>query len=227
MREKTASLRIFTAFIICSMWLGSIIQSALAATPTEKPADFTVKCPEQPDLDDLAKLIKAGAPIALVFRHAEAEETGKKCKKDRNCKLTDDGAKKAQHIAETIKTMSLPIGSVASSYYVRAYDTARLLSPKKTRVEPLEELDIGKPVEGLDKKLQELLAKADQTKNVVIVVTHEAGLKALSGKSVQKSDALALRLQGTKLVCMGELTTDDAKKRDDWASLRDKLKPSR
>lgn len=159
-----------------------------------------------------AALAAAGPGGACVlFRHAEAPGFGdppgmrlEDCATQRN--LDAAGRAQARRIGEAFRAHAVPVGAVLHSAWCRTAETAALAFPGQGRVEPAFNSFFDMRSEGEARTAEArrlLLAWAGP--GVLVVVTHQVNITALTGVVPGSGEAVLVVRQGKALAVAGRL----------------------
>jgi broad specificity phosphatase PhoE len=160
---------------------------------------------EQPSLaSELAwQALQEGGAVALL-RHAHAPGTGDPpefrlgdCSTQRN--LSSEGREQARRIGEQFQANHIPIERVLSSEWCRCLETARLAF--EDRVEPFPALNSffsKQDVEGAQTRAVRALVEGWRAQSgVLVLVTHQVNITALTGIYPAEGEILVLRPRAT------------------------------
>jgi phosphohistidine phosphatase SixA len=148
----------------------------------------------------------------VIFRHAIAPGTGDPsgfvlhdCSTQRN--LSEEGRQQAIHIGDAFRDRNIPVTHVFSSQWCRCLETARLLNLGE--VQPLPALnsffgDRTQSVEQTAKVRQVLLENSDEP-GVIVLVTHQVNITALSDVVPQSGEAIVMQINDNQLKILGQL----------------------
>jgi broad specificity phosphatase PhoE len=134
----------------------------------------------------------------LFIRHAMAPGYGdppyfvlNDCSTQRN--LNNDGRAQAVKIGQIIKREGIKFLKIYSSQWCRCLETARLIDLGKITIEPgLNSFFQGfVSKEKTLKKLQEILKSLEDSNDLVLMVTHQVTINAITGISVSSGGAVA------------------------------------
>jgi len=104
---------------------------ALAGAGRAAPVDQSNAPPDTLDAAALVKALRAGG-LVLYMRHGRTnldtrdEDRSDLTRCERQRQLSDEGRRELRAIAETLRTLGVPVGRVLASPYCRALETARL-----------------------------------------------------------------------------------------------------
>jgi phosphohistidine phosphatase SixA len=139
-----------------------------------------------------------GGTVALM-RHARAPGTGdpagfrlEDCTTQRN--LSDDGRAQARRIGEAFRQRRIAVASVLSSRWCRALDTARLAFGDAVRpFPPLDSFFAGRgSSEEQTQGARREIAAWQGREGVLVMVTHQVNITALTGIFPQEGEAVVL-----------------------------------
>ncbi len=128
-----------------------------------------------------------------LIRHAIAVEDSERCEDDSQRPLTDKGRKKMRSIAKGLRALGVEFDVILSSPYVRAADTAEILSDilkVKQEVQFSENLIPAGSPEALIAELNE-----KYTADSIALVGHEPFLSALIGLLVANTTNVDIALK--------------------------------
>lgn len=137
--------------------------------------------------------------VILLMRHALAPGGGDPpgfvagdCSTQRN--LSEEGRAQARRIGEALRQMEVPVTSVWHSQWCRARDTAELAFPGQGRAEPL----FNSFFEAPERERAFISSATDRLRawrgpGVLLIVTHQVNITALSGVWPASGEIVALR----------------------------------
>ncbi|MGG6268957.1 histidine phosphatase family protein [Leptolyngbya sp. AN03gr2] len=139
----------------------------------------------------------------ILMRHAQAPGTGDPrnfrlhdCSTQRN--LSQDGRRQAKQIGQVFRQRQIPVARVLSSQWCRCLDTARLLELGK--VEPLPALNSffrDRSTETRQtEELRQFIMQNKSDRQVVVMVTHQVNITAITGTIPDQGDAVVVQLDG-------------------------------
>jgi phosphohistidine phosphatase SixA len=148
--------------------------------------------------DEGWQALRQGGTIAL-FRHARAPGTGdpanfrlEDCSTQRD--LSVEGRQQAQAIGERFTAQQIPIERVLSSRWCRALDTARLAFGDRTEPSPpLDSFFVGRQQEEAQTQALRQIVETWRSKGVLVLVTHQVNITALTGVFPSEGEMLVLR----------------------------------
>lgn len=137
----------------------------------------------------------------ILFRHALAPGTGdpanfqlNDCSTQRN--LSEKGRKQAMRIGQELKRRNLPITRVLSSQWCRCLETAKLMDIGE--VEPYTPLNsfFSNPGQGQQQtaQLRQFLLKNPHDAGVMVMVTHQVNITAISDIFPQSGEGVVLSI---------------------------------
>lgn len=149
-------------------------------------------------LDQALERLRAGGAV-MVIRHARAPGVGDPpefrlddCATQRN--LSEDGREQARGIGLRLRAENVRIGRVLSSRWCRALDTARLAFGET--VEPFPALDSFFANREADaaqtRRIQDLIDGWRADAGVLVLVTHQVNITALTGLFPSEGEILVL-----------------------------------
>ena len=172
----------------------NVTSSALDSTP-QKP-------PEQ--LWSILRQSK-GNSHAILFRHAIAPGGGdppefqlNDCSTQRN--LSEEGRKQAIKIGQELKRRKIPIAKVLSSQWCRCLETARLMELGEVQAyPPLNSFFSDRSrTDEQTAQLRSFLLKNHQETGVMILVTHQVNITALTDIFPQSGEGVVVRVDRDK-----------------------------
>jgi len=148
--------------------------------------------------DQVWQALQSGGVVALV-RHARAPGTGDPanfqlgdCSTQRN--LSEEGQRQAREIGEQFRRRQVPIEQVLSSRWCRALDTARLAFGNLVQPEPsLDSFFSGRSQEEAQSQAVRHLVESWRSKGVLVLVTHQVNITAVTGVYPGEGEMLVLR----------------------------------
>lgn len=168
-----------------------------------------------PDQDNLTwQALRQNAPgYVVMLRHAEAPGTGDPsefrlddCSTQRN--LSPAGKEQAMRVGQAFRRRQIQIAQVFSSQWCRCLDTARLL--KLGPVQPLPALNSffqNRRTEGQQTAtVRQLIVNHRQKPGVLLLVTHQVNITAISGIVPRSGAAVVLKANNQgRVEVVGEL----------------------
>lgn len=148
----------------------------------------------------------------VLFRHALAPGSGdppgfrlNDCSTQRN--LSEEGRAQARRIGLAFKTRRIEVGSVWSSQWCRTRETADLAFPGKRLDQPAFNSFFGTPEAAPEKTrtAQELLGNW-RGNGVLVVVTHQVNITALSGIVPNSGEGVVIRNTAQGVLVVGRVT---------------------
>jgi len=147
--------------------------------------------------DEAWRALRDGGTIAL-FRHARAPGTGdppqfrlEDCATQRN--LSAEGRRQAEVIGEQFRARRIPVEQVLSSRWCRALDTARLAFGRTEPFPPLDSFFAGRGREEAQTQALRERIGTWRSGGVLVLVTHQVNITALTGIFPEEGEALVLR----------------------------------
>ena len=150
--------------------------------------------------DAWTELAKPGAIV--LFRHATAPGVGDPpgfklddCATQRN--LNEQGRTEARKIGDQFRARNIQVGAVLNSQWCRTRETARLGFGDRARDEPafnssfLQSSDIS----GTQTEQARALLAAWRGPGVLVVVTHQVNIQALTGAATASAEGQVVRLE--------------------------------
>jgi len=148
--------------------------------------------------DAWTELAKPGAIV--LFRHANAPGIGDPsgfqrgdCASQRN--LDERGRSDARRIGETFRSRKVTVGSVLTSSWCRARETASLAFGSLAREEPAFDSFFRLPGEARDQQTAQARAilSAWRGPGALVVVTHQVNISALTGAGAVSGEGVVIR----------------------------------
>jgi phosphohistidine phosphatase SixA len=163
-------------------------------------------------VDDSAAWSALKKPGAIVlFRHASAPGGGDPvghtlddCSTQRN--LDEEGRAQARRIGERFRAQGVKVEAVLSSQWCRTRDTAQLAFPALPKDGPAFNSffsDRSNEASQTAAARQQLLAW--RGKGVLVVVTHQVNITALTGSSTASGEGVVLHRQGGELAVVARV----------------------
>jgi len=148
--------------------------------------------------DKAWEALRAGGTVALM-RHARAPGTGDPpnfrlhdCATQRN--LSADGRRQAQQVGERFRVRGIVVERVLSSRWCRALDTARLAFGSGTAsYPPLDSFFSERDRDEAQTRTVRRLVEEWQGKGVLVLVTHQVNITALTSVFPAEGEILVLR----------------------------------
>lgn len=147
----------------------------------------------------------------VLFRHAEAPGTGDPpnfklgdCSTQRN--LSEAGRAQARRIGDAFRTRGTEVGKVISSEWCRCVETAELAFPG--RVETAAAFN-----SFFERRSREAAQTAEAKKllaawtgpGVLVVITHQVNITALSGEVPSSGEGIIVRVDGRNVATVGRI----------------------
>ena len=162
--------------------------------------------PQKPGTDGL------GDGTVVLYRHAEAPGTGDPpnfrlgdCRTQRN--LSEQGRAQARQLGERLRARGVPVGAVWSSQWCRTRETADLAFPAQRQDEPAFNSFFGEGTPQAEQ--QTALARSRLVRwrgpGVLVVVTHQVNITALTGVFPASGEGVVLRPEGAELRVVGRV----------------------
>lgn len=147
----------------------------------------------------------------VLFRHADAPGVGDPpgfvlgdCRTQRN--LGEAGRAQAQRIGAAFRSRGVKVGAVLSSQWCRTRDTAELAFPGQVRDDARFNSFFG---ERTREPAQTAAALAELARwrgpGVLVVVTHQVNVSALTGVAPASGEGVVLRPQGEGVAVLGRI----------------------
>ena len=148
----------------------------------------------------------------VLFRHANAPGVGDPagfvigdCSTQRN--LDERGRAQARGIGAEFRKRGIAVGRVLSSQWCRARDTADLTFPGQVKEEPAFNSFFGdRSTEPEQTEAARRILTAWKGPGVLVVVTHQVNITALTGISPVSGEAIVLRVKDGELAVASRLT---------------------
>jgi phosphohistidine phosphatase SixA len=146
-----------------------------------------------------------GNSHAILFRHAIAPGGGdppqfqlNDCSTQRN--LSEEGRKQAAKIGQELKRQKIPIAQVLSSQWCRCLETARLMELGEVQAyPPLNSFFSDRSrTDEQTAQLRSFLLKNHQKTGVMILVTHQVNITALTDIFPQSGEGVVVRVDRDK-----------------------------
>jgi phosphohistidine phosphatase SixA len=146
-----------------------------------------------------------GNSHAILFRHAIAPGGGdppqfqlNDCSTQRN--LSEEGRKQAAKIGQELKRRKIPIAKVLSSQWCRCLETARLMELGEVQAyPPLNSFFSDRSrTDQQTAQLRSFLLKNHQKTGVMILVTHQVNITALTDIFPQSGEGVVVRVDREK-----------------------------
>lgn len=150
---------------------------------------------------------------AVLIRHATAPGTGdppnfqlEDCSTQRN--LSQAGRQQARRIGEAFRGRNIPVARILSSQWCRCLETAELMNLGE--VEPFPPLNsfFGDRSTGDEqtKQLQQFLLANQDISGVIVLVSHQVNITALSDVVPQSGEAVVIQIgEEDQLTILGQL----------------------
>lgn len=140
-----------------------------------------------------------GGGSVAILRHARAPGTGdpanfrlEDCATQRN--LSDEGREQSRRIGEAFRARSVPISKVLSSRWCRALDTARIAFGNTEGQPALDSFFSDRSAEETrTQALRQMVAQWSGQPGVLVLVTHQVNITALTGVVPAEGEILVLR----------------------------------
>ena len=185
--------------------------SSTPAPPAPEPVPTISTNPEEEAL--WARLAQAEEESYVVLmRHALAPGTGDptifqldNCSTQRN--LSAEGQQQAIEIGETFRQRNIPVTKVLSSQWCRCLETAELMDIAP--VEPFPSLNSffrdRSTAETQTTAIKDYIAANKDESGVIIMVTHQVNITALSDVFPASGSAVVVQLEGEQLNILGQI----------------------
>ena len=187
-----------------------------SATASGQSADVSTSSSAEEAL--WTKLMEAEEETYVVLlRHAIAPGTGDPanfqlddCSTQRN--LSDAGRQQAREIGEAFRDRNIPVIKVLSSQWCRCLETAELMNIAP--VEPFPPLNSffrdRSTTETQTTQVKEYITANETSSGVIIMVTHQVNITALSGIFPQSGSAVVMQSNDGQLRVLGQLLESDS-----------------
>ncbi|MEL6353038.1 MAG: histidine phosphatase family protein [Cyanobacteria bacterium J06627_28] len=153
----------------------------------------------------------------VLLRHAIAPGTGdpanfqlNDCSTQRN--LSEAGRQQAMEIGEVFRDRNIPVTKVLSSQWCRCLETAELMDIAP--VEPFSPLNSffrdRSTAESQTAQVKDYVAETEAASGVIVMVTHQVNITALSDIVPQSGSAVVMQLNDGRLEVLGQLLEDDS-----------------
>lgn len=147
----------------------------------------------------------------VLFRHAEAPGTGDPpnfklgdCSTQRN--LNEPGRSQARRIGEAFRARGIEVGKVISSEWCRCAETAELAFPGRVeKVAAFNSFFENRSREPAQTAEARKLLSAWIGPGVLVVVTHQVNITALTGGVPASGEGIIVRVDGSKVVNVGRI----------------------
>ena len=152
----------------------------------------------------------------VLLRHAIAPGTGDPanfqlddCSTQRN--LSEAGRQQAREIGKAFRDRNIPISEVLSSQWCRCLETAELMDIAP--VEPFPPLNSffrdRSTAETQTAQMKEYIVANEASSGVIVMVTHQVNITALSDIFPQSGSAVVMQLNDGRLEVLGQLLEND------------------
>lgn len=153
--------------------------------------------------------VRDGAVV--LFRHANAPGTGDPpgvrvgdCRTQRM--LDHEGRAQARSIGQAFRDRAIEVRSVLTSRWCRARDTAQEAFPGRVRDEPaFDSFFADRGEEPQRTAAARRVIDAWRGPGVLVVVTHQVNITALTGRVARSGEGIVMRRQGTGMVAVGSI----------------------
>ena len=179
------------------------VESATATTEEEKLWQTLAQADEE--------------TYVVLLRHAIAPGTGDPtnfqlddCATQRN--LSENGRQQAIAIGEAFRSRDVPVTEVLSSQWCRCLETAELMDigPVKPFVPLNSFFQDRSTAEAQTAEVQDYVAANSDRPGVIIMVTHQVNITALSGVFPQSGSAVVVEVNEGQLDILGQLLASDS-----------------
>jgi phosphohistidine phosphatase SixA len=194
-----------------------------APVSTDSPSDASssslsptiVAVERERSAEELWALLQQAEEVSYVvlMRHAIAPGTGdpanfqlEDCSTQRN--LSEEGRQQARQIGEAFRSRNVPITRVLSSQWCRCLETAELLNLGE--VEPFPPLNSffgnQSTAAAQTAEVQQFLLNHQETPGVMVMVSHQVNVTALSNIFPQSGEAVVMQIgDDNQLMILGRL----------------------
>lgn len=153
--------------------------------------------------------VRHGAVV--LFRHANAPGVGdpqgmrlSDCKTQRN--LDGEGRAQARRIGAAFRERKIEVGAVLTSRWCRARDTAEEAFPGRARDEPaFDSFFADRGEEPQRTAAARRVIDAWRGPGVLVVVTHQVNISAITGRVTRSGEGVVLRRQGRSMAVVGSV----------------------
>lgn len=147
----------------------------------------------------------------VLFRHANAPGVGDPpdfklddCRTQRN--LDDTGRAQARRIGEQFRRLGVKVGAVITSQWCRTRETAGLAFPGQARDDADFNSFFGDSTREAGQTARALATLSRwRGPGVLVVVTHQVNITALTGNATQSSEGLVVAPQGDTAIVLERL----------------------
>ncbi len=147
----------------------------------------------------------------VLFRHALAPGTGdptnfrlSDCSTQRN--LSNEGRTQARRIGEQFRARNISVAKVLTSQWCRARETAQLAFPGLVRNEPAFNSFFGdRSTEAKQTRAARQILSQWGGPGVLVVVTHQVNITALTGVMPASGEGVVVRMRGTEVEVLGRI----------------------
>ncbi|WP_316791230.1 hypothetical protein [Thermoleptolyngbya oregonensis] len=182
----------------------SALPSAAPPSPIAQSTDPTapplVVQPPSRSAEELWALLQQESGLVVLFRHARAPGTGDPptfriddCATQRN--LDAAGQQQSRQLGEAFRQRQIPVARVLSSQWCRSLDTARLMDLAPVEPFPVLNSFFGdrttEPQQ--TRALQQFILDQRNTPGVVVLVTHQVNITALTTLVPREGEAVLVR----------------------------------
>lgn len=178
------------------------------------PTDTVLTVSEDP----IWAQLRHGKGYVIMMRHALAPGTGDPpnfrlddCSTQRN--LSEAGRAQAIRIGETFRSYKIPVARVLSSQWCRCLETARLLN--LAPVEPFPAINSffsNRSNEAQQtEQVKQFMRQNRETAGVVVMVTHQVNITAVSGIVPESGAAVVFRAnEQNQIETVGQISSESA-----------------
>lgn len=141
--------------------------------------------------------------IVVMLRHAIAPGTGDPanftlgdCSTQRN--LSEEGRQQARRIGAAFRDRNIPVTQVLSSQWCRCLETARLLDLGEVQPFPALNSFFGDRSRSTEQtaQIRQFLSENRNKPGVIVLVSHQVNITALSGVIPQSGEAVVMQVNG-------------------------------
>lgn len=169
------------------------------------------------EADEKTYVVLLRHAMAKPFRRKIAPGTGEPanfqlndCSTQRN--LSEAGRQQAMEIGEAFRDRNIPVTKVLSSQWCRCLETAELMDIAP--VEPFLPLNSffrdRSTAESQTAQVKDYVAETEAASGVIVMVTHQVNITALSDVVPQSGSAVVMQLNDGRLEVLGQLLEDDS-----------------
>ncbi len=166
---------------------------------------------QSPSVGDDAAWQALREPAVVLFRHTSAPGVGDPpgmrlddCKTQRN--LDDEGRQQARRIGQAFRQRGIDVQAVLHSRWCRARDTARLAFGDRARDEAVFDSFFNDRVQEPQRTAAaRALVDAWRGPGVLVVVSHQVNINAITGRFTRSGEGIVLRRRGDTMEVVGSV----------------------